>query len=315
VKRSSLIWETATILPGIDPMDGILLVDKPSGMTSHDVVLQLRRMLPGARIGHTGTLDPNATGLLIGLVGRATKISRFMMGLDKEYLFTIELGVETDTHDTWGQVVSTGSTLGVDAERILDAASRFRGRYQQIAPSVSAIKHQGTPLYKLAREGRVTPIKTRVVEIREFQVTDISLPQVAFRVVCSSGTYVRSLARDMGRQLGCGAAVSSLRRIRIGAFGVEEATVLGDLVEGRSTPREVMLSIEEALKHLPRIGLKADSVAGIRAGRQPLAADFESADLDFKGEYVALTDQAGTIIGIAVRSAEAASHLKTERII
>jgi tRNA pseudouridine55 synthase len=296
-------------------MDGILLVDKPSGMTSHDVVLRLRSLLPGARVGHSGTLDPNATGLLIGLVGRATKISRFLMGLEKEYQFTIELGLETDTHDAWGQVVSTGSILGIDDERILDAASRFRGRYQQIAPSVSAIKHRGTPLYKLAREGQVTPIKTRVVEIREFQVTAISLPQVSIRVVCSSGTYVRSLARDMGRHLGCGAAVSSLRRIRIGAFGVEEATALDDLVEGRSTPGEVMLSIEESLKHLPRIGLKADSVPGIRAGRQPMAADFETADLDFKGDYVALTDQAGIIIGIAVRSEEAASRLKTERII
>jgi tRNA pseudouridine55 synthase len=272
-------------------------------------------MLSGARVGHAGTLDPNATGMLIGLVGKATKISRFLMSLEKEYLFTIDLGVETDTHDTWGRVVSTSSTLGVDAERILDAASRFRGRYQQIAPSVSAIKHQGTPLYKLAREGRVTPIKTRVVEIREFQVTDISLPQVSIRVVCSSGTYVRSLARDMGRHLGCGAAVSSLRRIRIGTFGVEEATALADLVEGRNTPREVMLSIEEALKHLPRMGLKAGSVPGIRAGRQPLAADFDMADLEFKGDYVALTDQAGTIIGIAVRSKEAASQLKTERIL
>ena len=216
-------------------MDGILLVDKPSGMTSHDVVLQLRRMLPGARIGHTGTLDPNATGLLIGLVGRATKISRFMMGLDKEYLFTIELGVETDTHDTWGQVVSTGSTLGVDAERILDAASRFRGRYQQIAPSVSAIKHQGTPLYKLAREGRVTPIKTRVVEIREFQVTDISLPQVAFRVVDVDDASRR--LRDAGVRLLYDAPRRGTAGTRINFVHPQDAGgVLIELVEPPADP-------------------------------------------------------------------------------
>ncbi|HVP57360.1 MAG TPA: tRNA pseudouridine(55) synthase TruB [bacterium] len=296
-------------------MDGILLIDKPGGMTSHDVVLRLRRLVPGARVGHAGTLDPNATGLLIGLVGKATKVSRFLMSLEKEYLFTIELGLETDTHDAWGQVVSKGSTAGIDAGHILDAASRFRGRYQQIAPSVSAIKHQGTPLYKLAREGQATPIKTRVVEIREFEVIEIAPPLVSIRVVCSSGTYVRSLARDMGRHLGCGAAVTSLRRVRVGTFGVAAATPLAELVEGRVQPREVMLSIEESLKHLPRMGVKADSVPGIRSGRQPLAGDLEAADLDFKGQYVALTDQAGTIIGIAVRSEESASQLKTERII
>ncbi len=284
-------------------------------MTSHDVVVELRRLLPGARVGHAGTLDPNATGVLIGLVGKATKISRFLMSLEKEYLFSIELGIETDTLDRWGKVLSVGSTSGVDSERILDSASRFRGRYQQIAPSLSAIKHQGTPLYKLARRGLATPLKTRVVEIREFEVLNISMPCVAIRVVCSSGTYVRSLARDMGRHLGCGATVSSLRRVRIGSFNIDSATPLSDLVESRKRPEEIMLSIEKALGHLPKIGLKGSSVQGIRSGRQPSSADLGRTDFDFKGKYVALTDEAGTIIGIAARSEEPAAGLKTERII
>jgi len=296
-------------------MDGIILIDKPSGMTSHDVVAQVRKLVGAARVGHAGTLDPNATGVLIGLVGRATKVSRFLMSLEKEYLFTIELGLETDTLDVWGRVLSVGDPAGVTAERVLEAASRFRGRYQQIAPSVSAIKHRGTPLYKLARNGRATPTKTRVVEIREFQVTDIRLPQVDIRVVCSSGTYVRSLARDMGSFLGCGAAVASLRRTRVGGFGIAGATPLADLVDGRAALADVLISIEKSLEHLPRMGLRAGSVQGIRAGRQPSSADFEAADLDFKGDYVALTDQAGIIVGIAVRSDEPAAPLKTERIL
>jgi tRNA pseudouridine55 synthase len=294
-------------------MDGILIIDKPPGMTSHDVVLALRRLVAGDRLGHAGTLDPNATGVLIGLVGKATKVSRFLMGLDKEYVFTVRLGVETDTLDVWGKVTSEGPTDGMGADQILDAAARFRGKYQQIAPSLSAIKHRGTPLYKLARRGVATPIKTRVVEIKSFEVTEIAMPYVTIRTWCSSGTYVRSLARDMGRHLGCGAAVSSLRRVRIGAFGLEDATPLVDLVEGRVKPGEIMLTIEEALAHLPRVGLKQSSIAGIRAGRQPSAADLSGADAG-GSPYVALTDDSGTVIGIAARSLNS-GELKTERII
>jgi tRNA pseudouridine55 synthase len=153
------------------------------------------------------------------------------------------------------------------------------------------------------------------VEITDFQVLDVSIPHVTIRAACSSGTYVRSLARDMGRHLGCGAMVSSLRRTRIGGFGLDQATALGDLIEGRKRPEEVVLSIERALSHLPRLGLKADSVAGIRSGRQPSSADLDDADLDFKGAYAAMTDDRGTIVGIAVRSGDTAAQLKTERIL
>jgi tRNA pseudouridine55 synthase len=295
-------------------MDGILIIDKPAGMTSHDVVVEIRRLVGSARVGHAGTLDPNATGVLIGLVGRATKISRFLLSLDKEYLFTIRLGVETDTLDAWGKEVNVCSTDGVGPNEILDAASRFRGRYQQIAPSLSAIKHRGTPLYKLARQGLATPLKTRVVEIKNFEVIEIAVPLVTIRTTCSSGTYVRSLARDMGRHLGCGASATSIRRLRVGGFGLDAATPLADLVEGRVQPAEVMLTIERALEHLPRVGLKESSVAGIRAGRQPSPDDFSGSGLGVAGGYVVLTDTEGTIVGIAARSQES-DGFKTERII
>lgn len=297
-----------------ESMDGILVIDKPAGMTSHDVVVAVRRLAPGARVGHAGTLDPNATGVLIGLVGRATKISRFLLGLEKEYLFTVRLGIETDTLDVWGKQTRSGSTEGVGAEQILDAAARFRGKYQQIAPSLSAIKHKGTPLYKLARRGQATPLKTRVVEITSFEVTEVALPSVTIRTVCSSGTYVRSLARDLGRHLGCGAAVSAIRRLRIGNFGLDGAVPLADLVEGRTRTEEVLLSLERALEHLPSLGLKDSSVAGIRAGRQPSPEDFHSSSAGGPGEYVVLTDGSGAVVGIAARS-EGSDGYRTERII
>jgi tRNA pseudouridine55 synthase len=296
-------------------VDGILVLDKPGGMTSHDVVVSLRRLLGGARVGHAGTLDPNATGVLIALLGRATKVSRFLMGLDKEYVFKVEFGVETDTLDKWGRVVNTAPTTGIGPEMVFDAAAKFRGRYQQIAPALSALKHRGVPLYKLARQGLSTPLKTRVVEIREFEVLKIDMPEVTIRVVCSSGTYVRSLARDMGRYLGCGGSVSSLRRIRIGAFPLEVATPLGDLVEGRRTIPEILVPIERGLAHLPRISLTNASVEGIRAGRQPSAADLDGDQMAFDGDYVALTDQQGSIVGIAVRSENAGAGLRTERVL
>lgn len=296
-------------------MDGVLNIDKPGGMTSHDVVERVRRIVRGEKVGHAGTLDPNATGVLIVLVGKATKVSRFLMGLDKEYLFTIQLGVETDTLDRWGVVTATRSTDCVGESQIAEAASRFRGRYQQIAPSVSALKHRGVRLYELARRGEATPVKTRVVRITEFEVLAVHHPFVTIRVVCSSGTYVRSLARDMGKYLGCGASVFCLRRTRIGAFGLDTATRLRDLPAGRSGLEGVLLTIEESLGHLPRITVKPGSIQRIRSGCQPSGEDFLRSKLDFDGDYVALTDEKGMIIGIAGRSGRQGSILKTERIL
>jgi tRNA pseudouridine55 synthase len=296
-------------------MNGILNIDKQGGMTSHDVVQKVRGLVSGSKVGHAGTLDPNATGVLLVLVGKATKVSRFLMGLEKEYVFTIELGVETDTLDRWGKVVATHSTDGVGRLEIMDVASRFWGKYQQIAPSVSALKHRGVPLYKLARRGEPTPVKTRVVMIRSFEVLEISHPYVTIRVVCSSGTYVRSLARDMGKRLGCGASVSELRRTRIGPFEEEDAVALGALEEDAGRIGGAMLSIEQGLVHLPRLGLKPGSVERLRAGGQPDPGDFHQSDLDFDGDYVALTDEKGTIVGIAKRSGRQGSSLRTERLL
>jgi tRNA pseudouridine55 synthase len=294
-------------------MNGVLIVDKPDGMTSHDVVDAVRKKMPGAKVGHAGTLDPNATGVLLVLVGKATKISRFLMELEKEYVFTLELGLETVTLDRWGEVIGRNDAGEVTLEDVLHAASRFRGRYQQIAPAISAIKHKGVPLYKLARRGERTPVKTRVVKIRDFKVLDYYNPFVTLRVVCSSGTYVRSLARDMGRQIGCGAAVFCLRRARVGAFGEKDAVPLAQILEAPG-PEEYLMNIEDSLRHMPQVRIRPDSVAGVRAGRSPGAADVSEVLPGGTSEYATLADDTGGIIGIARRPGPAGEY-KIERIL
>lgn len=294
-------------------MDGVLIVDKPDGMTSHDVVEAVRKKMAGAKVGHAGTLDPGATGVLLVLVGKATKISRFLMELEKEYVFTLELGLETVTLDRWGEVVARNDASHVELDDILHAASRFRGRYQQIAPAVSAIKHKGVPLYKLVRRGERTPVKTRVVKIRDFKVLDYYNPFVTLRVVCSSGTYVRSLARDMGRQVGCGAAVFCLRRARVGTFGESEAVPLREVLEAEE-PEKMLLTIEESLKHMPRVSIRPESLRSVRAGKSPGADDVTGVMPGGAFEYAALADSSGDIIGI-VRRPDPAGEYKIERIL
>ncbi len=294
-------------------MDGVLIVDKPDGMTSHDVVDAVRRKMPGARVGHAGTLDPNATGILLVLVGKATKVSRFLMELEKEYVFTLQLGLETVTLDRWGEVVGRNDASGVALDDILHAASRFRGRYQQIAPAVSAIKHKGVPLYKLARRGERTPVKTRVVRIRDFKVLDYYNPFVTLKVVCSSGTYVRSLARDMGRQIGCGAAVFCLRRTRVGAFAERDAVALREVLEA-DEPERSLLTIGESLRHMPRVSIRPESLLSVKAGRSPGSDDVSEVVPGGASEYVALADSEGDIIGI-VRRPDPAGQYKIERIL
>jgi tRNA pseudouridine55 synthase len=294
-------------------MDGIFIVDKPDGMTSHDVVSAVRKRIPGVKVGHAGTLDPNATGVLLVLVGRATKVSRFLMELEKEYVFALELGLETDTLDRWGNVITRSDASGVRLDDVLAAASRFRGRYQQVAPAVSAIKHKGIPLYKLARRGERTPLKTRVVRIRDFKVLDFHNPLVTIRVVCSSGTYVRSLARDMGRQVGCGASVFCLRRSRVGSFSDRDAAPLKDILES-AAPEGFLMSIEDGLEHLPRVSIKPGSVSRVRRGQSPGSEDVAGVRPGAPSDYAALEDVSGGIIGIA-RRPDRFGEYKIERIL
>jgi tRNA pseudouridine55 synthase len=210
-------------------LDGVLLVDKAPGMTSHDVVAIVRRRLNTKKVGHCGTLDPLATGLLLIVLGRGTKIQDLLMAEDKEYVGTMTLGVTTDSQDADGQIAETKPVPEFTREQIDAAFAKFHGDFYQMPPMVSAIKKDGVPLYKLARQGKVVEREPRFVHVYAHEIQAVRLPEIEFRVVCSKGFYVRTYAFDIGNELGCGAHLKSLRRTRSGKFTLEHAVTVEEI--------------------------------------------------------------------------------------
>ena len=213
-------------------IDGVLVVDKATGMTSHDVVAITRRALDTKKVGHCGTLDPLATGLLLITIGRGTKIQDLLMSEDKEYAGTLELGKTTGSQDADGVVTETRVVPELSREQIDAAFAKFHGDFYQMPPMVSAIKKDGVPLYKLARQGKVVEREPRFVHVYAHEIQAVRLPEIDFRVVCSKGFYVRTYAHDIGQELGCGAHLKSLRRTKSGRFNVEGAITVQELKDG-----------------------------------------------------------------------------------
>jgi tRNA pseudouridine55 synthase len=213
-------------------IDGVLLVDKSQAMTSHDVVAITRRALNTKKVGHCGTLDPLATGLLIITIGRGTKIQDLLMSEDKEYVGTLKLGEETDSQDSDGQVTKSSPVPEFTREQIDAAFAKFHGDFYQTPPMVSAIKKDGVPLYKLARQGKVVEREPRFVHVYAHEILAIRPTEIDFRVVCSKGFYVRTYAHEIGAELGCGAHLKALRRTKSGRFSVEGAITIDELKAG-----------------------------------------------------------------------------------
>lgn len=213
----------------IGDLDGALLVDKPAGPTSHDVVAIIRRHFQIPKVGHCGTLDPGATGLLIIVLGRGTKLSEKLMSSDKVYEGEAKFGEVTDSYDADGKILATLPVPPLSLEKLNEETARFAGDLMQIPPMVSAVKHQGVPLYKLARKGVEVERKERLVHIYTYRFTRYEEPIGTFRVGCTKGTYVRSLVHDLGQRLGCGAHLRSLRRLDSGKFSVNDAAPLEEL--------------------------------------------------------------------------------------
>ncbi len=210
-------------------IDGVLLIDKAPGMTSHDVVAIVRRRLGIKKVGHCGTLDPLATGLLLVVLGRGTKIQDLLMAEDKEYTGTMQLGSTTDSQDSDGEVVETRPVPELSREQLEEAFQKFHGDFYQMPPMVSAIKQGGVPLYKLARQGKTVERQPRFVHVFAHEITGVNLPDIDFRVVCSKGFYVRTYAHDIGDSLGCGAHLRALRRTKSGRFNVDNAVTVEEL--------------------------------------------------------------------------------------
>jgi len=216
-----------------DSINGILLVDKGQDMTSHDVVAVARRCLNTKKIGHCGTLDPMATGMLILVVGTATRIQDLLMSEDKEYTGTLTLGTTTSTQDAEGEILEQKPVPDFSRADVEAAFDQFRGDFYQIPPMVSAVKINGVALYKLARQGKEVVREPRLVRVYDREITRVELPQVDFRVVCSKGFYVRTYAHEIGQKLGCGAHLSALRRTRSGHFTLQPGKyVTFDMLKG-----------------------------------------------------------------------------------
>lgn len=211
-------------------LDGAILIDKPAGPTSHDVVDAIRRQFGIKKVGHCGTLDPNATGLLIIVLGRGTKLSEKLMGDDKVYEGAIKFGATTDSYDADGEVKETKPVPPLNLEQLNALASGFIGDQMQTPPMVSAIKKNGVPLYKLARKGVEVEREPRLVHIYNFRFIQYAEPLGDFRLACTKGTYVRSIAHDLGQKIGCGAHLSTLRRSASGKFDVADAKPLDDVL-------------------------------------------------------------------------------------
>jgi len=248
-------------------MNGLLIIDKPQGLTSHDVVRRVRRLLRTRRVGHTGTLDPLATGVLPVAVGEATRLVQFLMEGEKGYRATLRFGEITDTQDAEGEVLERRSIAGVTAAAVEAAARSLEGDILQVPPMYSALKKDGVPLYRLAREGLEVQREARPIFVRRLQILSIDLPLVTFEVDCSKGTYVRTLCHDLGLALGCGAHLVALRRTRTGSFTEADCVRLEELEAAEGDVR--LLPPGEALREMPALELDANAVKRLADGIPP----------------------------------------------
>ena len=283
-------------------MDGVVIIDKPAGKTSHDVVSEVKRILGVKKAGHTGTLDPMVTGVLPVCLNEATKLAGFLTGEDKEYLATMLLGVKTDTLDIEGKITSQSDNF-VTEEEIRAAMAQMVGTIKQVPPAYSAVKYCGKPLYKWARKGVLLDVEPREVKIHSIVIEDISFPRVTFRVVCSKGTYIRTLCSDVGDLLGLGACLYSLRRLRNGFFSEEMAVSLNNYEDNdkKSILLEKILPMAELLPLLTTIELEDHSAAKLRNGWQPSVEMMKEHDLPFlkTGDMVKFINSSGYLLAVA----------------
>lgn len=278
---------------------GILLLDKPLGLTSNDALQRVKRLYRAAKAGHTGSLDPLATGLLPCCLGDSTKFSSFLLDADKHYRVRVMLGVTTTTADAEGEVVATRPVEGVDAARVRDVLARFLGRIDQLPPMYSAVKHQGQRLYKLARQGVEVERQPRPIEIHALELLACDLPEIELDVHCSKGTYVRTLAEDIGRELGCGGHVVQLRRTGVGPYaesGAPFATMdqVAELAaeENMQALDALLLPLDTALGHWPAVRLSADATFYLQQGQAVLVPQAPTEGL------VRLYDPSSVFIGV-----------------
>jgi len=280
---------------------GILNIDKPAGATSHDVVARVRRLTPGSRVGHAGTLDPMATGVLVVCIGGATRLIEYVADASKRYRATIRFGVTTATWDAEGEVEERRPTGGLTLEAIEAALSRFVGVIEQVPPMYSALKRDGQPLYRLARRGITVEREPRRVHVYAIEVEGWECPDLVVHVHCSKGTYVRALAHDLGEMLGVGAHLAALTRTAVGAFTLQEAVDLEGLLAERESGgwREHLLDASVAVRGLPRAVLDDEAARRIGHGQAVTLDVAKCTSFRGDGSEVAAFDRQGRLLAVA----------------
>ncbi len=250
-------------------LSGVIVLDKPADMSSAQAVSKVKKLLGVKKAGHTGTLDPFATGVLICCINQATRLARFFLHDDKTYQAVLRLGVETDTQDATGRVTAQAAVPTVSEDRLESVFKGFEGRQLQLPPVYAALKHEGTPLYKLARQGRPVQKPARPITVSAIRITAIDLPDVGFEVTCSSGTYVRALCADIGRVIGCGGHLKQLRRTASGGFTLEQAVTLAALQELADGSRldNALIPMNVALEHMPTFVAGPDTLQHVANGQ------------------------------------------------
>ena len=279
---------------------GIINVYKEKGFTSHDVVAKLRGIAGQKKIGHTGTLDPDATGVLPVCLGKATKLCDLLTDKDKTYEAVLLLGKTTDTQDITGEVLEEKSTETLTEEKVREVIEGFIGDYEQIPPMYSALKVNGKKLYELAREGKVIERKARPVKILDIQILEMDLPRVRMEVSCSKGTYIRTLCHDIGEKLGCGGCMESLIRTRVSAFRIEDAKTLDEIeaLKQEGKLEELLVPIDEMFSSYPKITVKDDWKAFAKNGNPLDLKMLKEACGQDEESQVRLYDESGKFIAI-----------------
>ena len=291
-------------------INGIIIIKKEAGFTSHDVVAKLRGICSQRKIGHTGTLDPEATGVLPVCLGSATKLCDMLTDRDKEYEAELLLGVETDTQDTTGEVLAR-NPVEVAEVQVRRACESFTGEYAQVPPMYSALKVNGKKLYELAREGKEVERKARTVSIQELEILEYNLPVVKLRVKCSKGTYIRTLCADIGAKLGCGGTMKSLQRTAVGNFRLEEALTLGEVQQRKDAGRlaEVIRPVDSVFESCPMLHIGREYGGLLENGNAISPDQTTEGELYEPGRWVRFYRQNESFAGIYAYNGEKRKYM------
>lgn len=281
-------------------LSGIVIVDKPADITSAKVVARVKKLFGARKAGHTGTLDPFATGVLVCCINRATKLARFFLHGKKKYQAVLCLGVETDTQDSTGTVTFTSDTFGFSERTIRSVFKQFEGTIEQLPPVYSALKYKGVPLYKLARSGKPTQKPARRVSISHIEIREINLPLIHFEVSCSAGTYIRTLCADIGASLGCGGHLKALRRIESNEFTIADAVALSELETLMQSKKlsDQVISMTDALQSMPEHIADKVLIEKIMHGNIITKKDFLLRRVDSQGGFIKIVDPNNALIAV-----------------